>query len=245
MAIVDVVLGYAKGSKGDTGAAGSVGAQGPKGATGAQGPAGAKGDKGDKGDTGIQGPQGIQGVQGAMGAVNPDTVIPFDTLSISAEDAIKNIITGKSIKVLFSNIKAALVGCITIGKLVNNGLTTQPGFAADARQLNPNIAGTLAASVNQLNSDLAVGLSEKSKVIIQAFSFSIKIPASGYTYVDVPIVIPVGYALGSFTIFGGASRNAVSLSAVLISGTVVAVEGRSTHSADLTITGNINALFYK
>lgn len=39
--------------------------------------------------------------------------------------------------------------------IINNGLTTEEGYAADARQLNPNIANTLAWQVAKTNSDLA------------------------------------------------------------------------------------------
>ena len=39
--------------------------------------------------------------------------------------------------------------------IVNNGLTTEEGYAADARQLNPNIANTLAWQVAKTNSDIA------------------------------------------------------------------------------------------
>ena len=37
--------------------------------------------------------------------------------------------------------------------IVNNNTTTEAGSALDARQANPNIAGTLAATVAQLNND--------------------------------------------------------------------------------------------
>lgn len=43
--------------------------------------------------------------------------------------------------------------------IVNNGLTTDEGYAADARQLNPNIANTLAWQVAKTNSDLDEKLS--------------------------------------------------------------------------------------
>lgn len=38
--------------------------------------------------------------------------------------------------------------------IINNGLTTEEGYAADARQLNPNITNTLAWQVAKTNSDL-------------------------------------------------------------------------------------------
>ena len=40
--------------------------------------------------------------------------------------------------------------------IINNGLTTEEGYAADARQLNPNITNTLAWQVAKTNSDLTV-----------------------------------------------------------------------------------------
>lgn len=41
--------------------------------------------------------------------------------------------------------------------IVNNNTTTKPGSALDARQANPNIEGTMAASIAQINNDLNTG----------------------------------------------------------------------------------------
>ena len=41
--------------------------------------------------------------------------------------------------------------------IVNNNTTTEPGSALDARQANPNIEGTMAASIAQINSNLNIG----------------------------------------------------------------------------------------
>ena len=38
--------------------------------------------------------------------------------------------------------------------IVNNNTTTEPGSALDARQANPNIEGTMAANIAQINSNL-------------------------------------------------------------------------------------------
>ena len=38
--------------------------------------------------------------------------------------------------------------------IVNNNTTTEPGSALDARQANPNIEGTMAAGIAQINSNL-------------------------------------------------------------------------------------------
>ena len=43
--------------------------------------------------------------------------------------------------------------------IVNNNTTTEPGSALDARQANPNIEGTMAAGIAQINSNL------KSKIL--------------------------------------------------------------------------------
>lgn len=40
--------------------------------------------------------------------------------------------------------------------IVNNNTTTEPGSALDARQANPNIEGTMAASIAQINSNLKI-----------------------------------------------------------------------------------------
>lgn len=125
---------------------------------------------------------------------------------------------------------------LPIANLVNNGLTTQAGFALDARY-----GKTLKDLYDALNSNL----SDKSKVIRQSFSFSITVPANEHTYIDVPITIPNGYNLGGFTVYGGDSRHVLMLSAVLVSETVIAVEGRSAYTSDITISGNVNAFFYK
>ena len=39
--------------------------------------------------------------------------------------------------------------------IVNNNTTTEPGSALDARQANPNIEGTMAANIQQINSNLS------------------------------------------------------------------------------------------
>lgn len=77
MAMVDVIIGYAKGAKGDIGPQGPAGAQGPKGNTGPTGPQGPKGDigpqgpQGVQGNTGLTGPQGPKGDTGNVGPVGP------------------------------------------------------------------------------------------------------------------------------------------------------------------------------
>lgn len=69
--------------------------------------------------------------------------------SPTPEQALPNIITGKPVKTLFSNIKAFLKGTVTLGRLANNLITTGDGFALDAKQ-GPVIQGKF----DEINSNL-------------------------------------------------------------------------------------------
>lgn len=48
--------------------------------------------------------------------------------------------------------------------IVNNNTTTEPGSALDARQANPNIEGTMAASIAQINSNLNTNMLDISYI---------------------------------------------------------------------------------
>lgn len=60
--------------------------------------------------------------------------------------------------------------------IVNNNTTTEPGSALDARQANPNIEGTMAASIAQINSNLKIPVltcdSNTTAVNVQDFVLS-------------------------------------------------------------------------
>lgn len=49
--------------------------------------------------------------------------------------------------------------------VVNNNTTTEPGSALDARQANPNIEGTMAASIAQLNSNLKIEVNPNATIV--------------------------------------------------------------------------------
>ena len=77
------------------------------------------------------------------------------------------------------------------GSLINNGLCTETGkYAADATQLNPNIANTLAWQVAKVNSDLApqlIGSTTSADGTISSANFSkyrfliVRIGAGGWS----------------------------------------------------------------
>lgn len=116
MAMVDVIIGYAKGAKGDIGPQGPAGAQGPKGDTGATGPQGPKGNvgpagpqgiqgntgatgpQGPKGDTGNVGPAGPQGPKGEKGDTGPLPPLTNNFMATVAGQSALDAVAGKTLK---------------------------------------------------------------------------------------------------------------------------------------------------
>lgn len=66
---------------------------------------------------------------------------------------------------LVSNSKLAeiLSGYIATSSINNTGLVTNEGFVADARQMNPNVAGSLAAKVKKNTDDIVTANSNLAK----------------------------------------------------------------------------------
>ncbi len=85
-----------------------------------------KGPKGDKGDKGDIGPQGPKGEQGPMGLVNAEAAIEFEDYTTEGaeiptpEEALAEMVSGKSLKGIISNIRAFFKGVVTLGMIVNN-----------------------------------------------------------------------------------------------------------------------------
>ena len=131
-----VLIGNFKGPKGD---------KGDKGATGATGPQGPQGKQGNTGATGATGPQGPQGPSGTA-----------DTTFTEAATLTK-LTSGEPFKKMLGKLAKAVSSVfdkLDKSKVVNNQTTTVGGFALDARQANPNIDGTLAKQVADLNGSL-------------------------------------------------------------------------------------------
>ena len=133
-----------KGEKGDTGE-GKIGPAGPKGEKGDVGPAG---PKGEKGDVGPAGPKGEKGDPGPAGTT--------DTTFTEATTLTK-LVSGESFKAMLGKIAKAVSSVfdkLDKSKVVNNQTTTEAGYALDARQANPNLDGTLAKQISDLNGSL-------------------------------------------------------------------------------------------
>ncbi len=136
-----------KGEKGDTGE-GKTGPAGPAGPKGEKGDVGPAGPMGEKGDVGPAGPKGEKGDPGPAGTT--------DTTFTEATTLTK-LVSGESFKAMLGKIAKAVSSVfdkLDKSKVVNNQTTTVAGLALDARQANPNIDGTLAKQLSDLNGSL-------------------------------------------------------------------------------------------
>ena len=142
-----ICIGNFKGPKGEKGDPGE-GKTGPAGPKGEKGDVGSAGPKGEKGDVGPAGPKGEKGEPGPAGTT--------DTTFTEATTLTK-LVSGESFKAMLGKIAKAVSSVfdkLDKSKVVNNQTTTEAGYALDARQANPNIDGTLAKQVADLNGSL-------------------------------------------------------------------------------------------
>ena len=144
-----ICIGNFKGPKGDKGDTGE-GKTGPAGPQGEKGDVGPAGPQGEKGDVGPAGPKGEKGDPGPAGTT--------DT-SFTEATTLTKLVSGESFKAMLGKIAKAVSSVfdkLDKSKVVNNQVTTEEGYALDARQANPNIDGTLAKQVADLNGSLGV-----------------------------------------------------------------------------------------
>ena len=96
----------------------------------------------------FKGPKGEKGDPGPAG--NTDTTFTEAT-------TLTKLVSGESFKAMLGKIAKAVSSVfdkLDKSKVVNNQTTTKAGYALDARQANPNIDGTLAKQVADLNGSL-------------------------------------------------------------------------------------------
>nr|DAZ74159.1 MAG TPA: hypothetical protein [Caudoviricetes sp.] len=101
--------------------------------------------------------------------VTDEEIKKIKNVQFTQADERKNIESKETLPVLFGKIArwiadlktVAFSGSYndlsnkpTIPTVVNNNTTTEAGYALDARQANPNVAGSLGAQINALNSGL-------------------------------------------------------------------------------------------
>lgn len=92
------------------------------------------------------------------GVVKPDgksmSVDESGTLSINLDGTTITLDEAKNVIKLADALKDKIGSALQPESIVNNQVTTETGFALDARQANPNIDGTLAKQVADLNGSL-------------------------------------------------------------------------------------------
>lgn len=94
------------------------------------------------------------------GIVKPDgksmSVDESGTLSINLDGTTITLDEAKNVIKLADTLKDAINGAFPAVNVANNQITTVEGFALDARQANPNLDGTLAKQISDLNGSLNV-----------------------------------------------------------------------------------------
>lgn len=92
------------------------------------------------------------------GIVKPDgksmSVDESGTLSINLDGTTITLDEAKNVIKLADTLKDAIDGAFPAANVANNQITTAEGFALDARQANPNIDGSLAKQISDLNGSL-------------------------------------------------------------------------------------------
>lgn len=104
----------------------------------------------------------VGGAGGVATADEAGVVKPADGLSIAEDGTLKVSIDGTTLTMdqvnnvikLADTLKEKINGAFPAANVANNQITTVEGFALDARQANPNLDGTLAKQVADLNGSL-------------------------------------------------------------------------------------------
>lgn len=164
MAVVQTLIGNVKGPQGETGATGAQGAKGDAAtitvgsvSTTAYGNAARVENVGTENDAILNFtiPQGAPGQR-----TTTMSGLTLDTVTTSAEEfpvpAVGEngaTVWGKVIK-FFRDTIAALTSKLDANKVVNSQAVTEAGYALDAQQANPNVSGSLAAQISDLNDSL-------------------------------------------------------------------------------------------
>ena len=92
------------------------------------------------------------------GIVKPDgksmSVDESGTLRINLDGTTITLDEAKNVIKLADTLKDAINGAFPAANVANNQITTVEGFALDARQANPNIDGSLAKQISDLNGSI-------------------------------------------------------------------------------------------
>lgn len=133
-------------------------------------------------------------IVGGVGAIatkeDAGIVKPADGLTVEEDGTLKVNIDGTTLTIdqvnnvikLADTLKDAINGAFPAANVVNNQVTTENGFALDARQANPNIDGTLAKQISDLNDSLNDSNNFKFRKIIDNWSSASQISGGSGIY---------------------------------------------------------------
>lgn len=104
----------------------------------------------------------VGGAGGVATADEAGVVKPADGLTVAEDGTLKVNIDGTTLTMdqvnnvikLADTLKDAINGAFPAANVANNQITTVEGFALDARQANPNIDGSLAKQISDLNGSI-------------------------------------------------------------------------------------------
>lgn len=104
----------------------------------------------------------VGGAGGVATADEAGVVKPADGLAVAEDGTLKVNIDGTTLTMdqvnnvikLADTLKEKINGAFPAANVVNNQITTETGYALDARQANPNIDGSLAKQISDLNGSL-------------------------------------------------------------------------------------------
>lgn len=196
MAVVQTLIGNVKGPQGETGATGATGAKGDAAtiivgsvSTTAYGNAAKVENVGTENDAILNFtiPQGAPGQR-----TTTMSGLTLDTVTTSAEEfpvpAVGEngaTVWGKVIK-FFRDTIAALTSKLDANKVVNSQTVTEAGYALDAQQANPNVSGSLAAQISELNDSLTnrTHSTETQEVISNGLTLRYRV-VSGIVFFDL------------------------------------------------------------
>lgn len=122
----------------------------------------------------------VGGAGGVATADEAGVVKPADGLAVAEDGTLKVNIDGTTLTMdqvnnvikLADTLKEKINGAFPAANVVNNQITTETGYALDARQANPNLDGTLAKQLSDLNGSLNDVNNFKVRKVIDNWSSS-------------------------------------------------------------------------
>lgn len=184
----------------------------------------------------------VGGAGGVATADEAGVVKPADGLSIAEDGTLKVSIDGTTLTMdqvnnvikLADTLKEKINGAFPAANVANNQITTVEGFALDARQANPNIDGTLAKQLSDLNGSLN---NKIGKIIYPASSEGITIQYIGVAF----IIIKQGGILGAAIYFINSTNylfQYTKISDTLVGGNSISFSSTSLENTTFKVTWN-------